>query len=122
MAYPKTVLYRWLMILTCSFGHLSLHASLLILPPPANDNCVNAIPIPISGAGYDYGTFTSSTSDLSMATAQSGEYFAESGHTRSVWYEFEVPTHRSLSVNMGGNSLENVAVTVYEPTNCLPSS
>lgn len=122
MANPKNTLYRWLMLLGCTVWHLSLYGTSLTPPPPANDNCANAIPIPISGAGYDYGTFTSETSDLSMATAQAGEYFAESGHTRSVWYEFSVPTHRSLSVDMGGINLENVAVTVYEPTTCLPSS
>ena len=121
MANPKISFYRFLMLLGSTVWHLSLYAT-SVSPPPANDNCANAIQIPISGSGFDYGTFTSTASDLSMATAQAGEYFAESGHTRSVWYEFSVPTHRSLSVNMGGSNLGNVAVTVYEPTNCLPQS
>ena len=105
MANPKNTLYSWLMLLGCTVLQQSLSGTSLTPPPPANDNCANAIPIPISSAGYDYGTYTSETSDLSMATAQAGEYFAESGHTRSVWYEFSVPTHRSLSVDMGGSNL-----------------
>jgi gliding motility-associated-like protein len=121
MANPKIVFSRLLILINIIIWLPALKASSLT-PPPANDNCANALPIPISAGGFDFGTFISETSDLSMATAQAGEYFAESGHTRSVWYQFAVPTHRSLSVDMGGNNLENVAVTVYSPTNCLPSS
>ena len=92
----------------------------MLPPPPANDNCANATPIAVSGGGFDYGVYNSATSDLSMATSQTGEFFAESGHTRSVWYEFTMPTSRSMRINMGGSNLDNVAVTVYEPTTCPP--
>lgn len=122
MTHPKRIFFRSLILLSYIICQPNLSGSGTTLPPPANDNCADAIPIPIGSGGFDYGVFISETSDLSMATAQAGEFFAESGHTRSVWYEFSVPTHRSLSVNMGGTNLGNVAVTVYEPTNCLPQS
>ena len=85
MANPKVTVQRLLILFASILWLPALHGTNLAPPPPANDNCVNAIPIPISGGGFDYGTYTSETSDLSMATAQTGEYFAESGHTRSVW-------------------------------------
>ena len=122
MANPKFVFYRFLMLLNGIVWNLPLFGTALISPPPANDNCANAIPIAISSGGFDYGTYTSSSSDLSMATSQAGEYFSESGHNRSVWYEFALPTSRSMSITMGGSNLDNVAVTVYEPTTCLPQA
>ena len=122
MANPKVVFYRFLMLQFCVIGNLSVYGTALIPPPPANDNCANAIPIVISGSGYDYATYTSETSDLSMATSQAGEHFAESGHIRSVWYEFSLPTSRNMSITMGGSNLDNTAVTVYEPTTCLPQA
>lgn len=120
-AGPKcNLLSRTLIITIFSFLMFDLHAS--IAPPPANDNCANATPIVIGNNGFDYGVYNSLTSDLEMATSQTGEHFAESGHSKSVWYEFTLPTSRTYSINMGGSNLDNIAITVYEPTSCPPQA
>ena len=90
---------------------------------PANDNCANASVIAISGGGFDYGVFTSATTDLTNATGEAGEYFSfaqPDHHVKSVWYEFTLPTRRSLKVEMFGSNLTNTAVTLYRPAACLP--
>ena len=43
---------------------------------PVNDDCVNALPIDITGGGFDLGMFNSPVIELSNATIQSGESFA----------------------------------------------
>ena len=49
---------------------------------PANDNCTNAAEIVISSSGFGMGKFTSSQSDLTRSTLQSGETFAPSNYQR----------------------------------------
>jgi gliding motility-associated-like protein len=122
MVNPSFFFQRWLMMPLFIIGQITVLAKGITLPPPVNDNCSNAIPIAITNNGFDYGVFTSETSDLTMATSQTGEYFAESGHTKSVWFQFTLPTSRSYSIVMGGSNLDNVAVTVYEPANCPPQA
>ncbi|MBK7940052.1 MAG: gliding motility-associated C-terminal domain-containing protein [Lewinellaceae bacterium] len=99
-----------------------LFSTFLQAQQPANDLCANASVIAISGAGYDYGIFTSGTADLANATGESGEYFyfALQGHVKSVWYEFTLTTRRNLKVEMSGAGLANAAITLYRPSNCLP--
>ncbi|MEO5906783.1 MAG: hypothetical protein ABIQ11_08655, partial [Saprospiraceae bacterium] len=97
-------------------------------PPPANDNCANATVIDITGGGFDYGDYTSSTSDVSMATIQAGEFlqFAP-GHTKSVWFKFSIPTRRSARIEVVATSgvipsPSDAGVTVYVSNSCLPAS
>jgi len=93
-------------------------------PPPANDDCANATPISISGGGFDYGTFNSTVSDMTMATGQAGEHFAFPGHSKSVWYEVTLPTHRNFQVRLvpaPGSTIAGVSLTLYLPVGCLPA-
>ena len=57
---------------------------------PLNDNCVNAIDIPISNGGWGYGSFVSDTVDLTGATLEGGEFVhpAQVAQDKSVWFKF----------------------------------
>lgn len=84
-------LFLWLFFLSVD--------SKLLSQAPVNDNCENALPILISGNGFDLGTFISAPTDLSNATIQAGlEYFDSSIpatlQSGSVWYSFSLPTAR----------------------------
>lgn len=99
------------------------------LPPPVNDNCTNATRIDITGGGYDYGVYSSAVSDMTMATAQSGEFFQFApNHTKSVWFTFTLLTRRSARIEVlatAGSvfpSPTDAGVTVYRSASCLPGS
>ncbi|MFN6375277.1 MAG: hypothetical protein ACK4YD_08925, partial [Chitinophagia bacterium] len=99
------------------------------LAQPANDNCVNAQTISITGGGLDKGIFNGTQIDLTTATSQSGEYYAPSIvvsglNKKSIWYKFTLSTHRSIRVSVGqpGGAIQagNVGFAVYKTSNCLP--
>ncbi|HUR30552.1 MAG TPA: hypothetical protein VMZ69_03915, partial [Saprospiraceae bacterium] len=100
-------------------------------PPPSNDNCNTADPITISGAGFDYNVFSSTSADLTTATGQPGEFFefaTEYSHKKSVWFEFDLITARGIKIKLEaapGSTLSDPkesGVTLYSPSNCLPGS
>src|SRR5687767_14853714 len=102
-----------------------------VAPPPTNDNCATADVVNISGGGYDYGTFSTTNSDLTTATGQAGEFFefaSEYAHKKSVWFEFTLPTSRSMKIKLEAAPGSFIAdpkhsgVTLYAPSNCIPSS
>src|SRR6187399_3045057 len=116
--------------LTC-FSAPPTFASLNPSPPPANDNCTNAMTIAISGGGFDYGTYISQVSDMSTATGQTGEFFEfanDYSHRKSVWFQFTIASSRRITIELEtapGSSLpdpKQSGVTLYAPSNCLPGS
>jgi len=114
-----------------SGGFLTSPSSPFIFLSPVNDNCSNAMPIPISGGGYDYGIFNSQVSDMSMASKEPGEFFEfgnEYLHTKSVWFEFTLATSRRITIKLEtapGSTLpdpKQSGVTLYAPSSCLPGA
>ena len=96
---------------------------------PINDDCSNALPIIITGNGYDFGTFNSVPTELANATVQPGESFAPAIlgaglSQKSVWYKFSIPTARQVKVTLAqaGNTITagDVGFTVYKFNSCLP--
>ena len=110
----------------CMFATTTLHAAV-----PPNDSCGGAIPITIGSGGFALGLFTSTNTDITSATLQTGETFAPSitvaGLTKkSVWYKFTLPTTRSVRVSLlqPGSAIQagNVGFTVYKTSICLPGN
>jgi len=98
-------------------------------PPPSNDACSSATVINITGGGFDYGDYTSSTSDMTTATAQAGEFFQFApGHNKSAWFTFSIPTRRSATIEMAVaagsviTSPGDAGVTVYLSPTCVPGN
>jgi len=96
---------------------------------PPNDDCVNAISLPFGSNDFGLGVFTSPTTDLAGSTLQFGESLHPiqvSGGTdkKSVWYRFNLPTHRGvrLELKQNGSSIpqSDVGFTVYYNASCLP--
>ncbi|MEP6647923.1 MAG: hypothetical protein ABJC12_12615, partial [Saprospiraceae bacterium] len=106
-----------------------LLSSKLLYGPPPNDNCSSAAIITVPAGGFQYGTYTSTVSDLTMATAEAGEFmqFAPN-HTKSVWFQFTIPTRRSAELEIiiaAGSTIPNpndAGVTVFLSPTCLPGS
>ena len=115
-----------LFVITCAWVLPSFNS--VVLPPPPNDNCASATSISITGGGYDYGVYSSSVSDMSTATAQSGEFFQFApNHTKSVWFSFNLVTRRSARIEVLATSGSfpnptDAGVTVYRSASCLPGS
>jgi hypothetical protein len=123
--------HHFLKLLLVISGMLFSHAEESSLLTPPNDNCANAMSIDISGAGFDYGSYTSQVSDLTMATGQNGEFFefaTEYAHKKSVWFEFTLVTSRSIVIKLEtapGSVLpdpKHSGLTLYAPSSCLPGS
>lgn len=85
----------------------------------------------ITGGGFDYGIFSSSISDLTMATGEPGEFFefaTEYFHRKSIWFEFNITTGRSIKIKLEaapGSVLsdpKHSGVTLYSPSTCLPGA
>src|SRR5205085_11618443 len=97
--------------------------------PPPNDSCSTATVITVPAAGFQYGTYTSTVSDMTMATSQAGEFlqFAPN-HSKSVWFQFTIPTRRSAKIEIliaAGSTIpdpSDAGVTVYLSAACLPGS
>ena len=98
---------------------------------PANDNCTNAINIPIPANGFGLGNFTSVQTDLTNATVQTGEAYAPAIFVagldkKSVWYKFSIPTIRALRVTLTqpGTTITagNAGFAVYQTNTCLPAN
>lgn len=84
-------------------GFSLLTAGTILAQAPVNDNCENAINIPISGKGFNTGTFSGTRSDVTHATLQRAEKcvndLEEVGNcTKTVWYKFYIPTTRNVGV------------------------
>ena len=114
------------MVTLLIFGTLKLHAA-----APPNDSCGGAIPIVVGNGGFALGTFTSSNSDLTSATLQTGETFAPSIlvaglDKKSVWYKFTLPTTRSVRVSLlqpgGAIQAGNVGFAIYKTSSCIPGN
>lgn len=102
---------------------------LTIWAQPVNDNCQDAVTIPVSGSGFGIGTFVSATANLTAATVQAGEEFAPSVwvaglHQKSVWYKFSISTNRKVTLRLrqAGNTIVagDVGFAVYYTPGCLP--
>ena len=101
-----------------------------LLAQPINNDCSNASVIPIGNSGFGLGTFTSSPTDLTSATLQTGESFASSSITaginkKSIWYKFSLPTTRAVRISLAqpGSSIQNgnAGFAVYKTNTCIPS-
>jgi gliding motility-associated-like protein len=132
MFYTKTSLLCRLMIAFLLLAGVKLQAQ-----APVNDDCENALPIPISGGGFDLGTFVSAPTDLSNATVQTGpayepneEYFDSSIpatlQSGSVWYSFSLPTARGCILEVEEpTGIDNFSsafagFALYYGNNCFP--
>ena len=103
----------------------------IIAQAPANDDCANAINIPIPNGNFGLGVFTSASTNLTNATVQTGESFAPAIFVagldkKSVWYKFSIPTIRAVRVTLTqpGTTITagDAGFTVYKSNTCLPGS
>jgi hypothetical protein len=108
-----------------------LYAGICYAQLPSNDNCVNAINIPIPNGNFGLGNFTSSQTNLTNATVQSGETFAPAIFVaaldkKSVWYKFSIPTIRAVRVTLTqpGTTITagDAGFAVYQTNTCLPTN
>lgn len=97
---------------------------------PANDNCTNAINIPISSGGFGLGVFTSTTIRLGDCTKQFGEVFHNSmvsagNDKKSVWFKFHLETARAVNLALKQPGIlipeDGAGFAVYYTNTCLPS-
>ena len=98
---------------------------------PANDNCGNAIEIPVPSNGFGLGNFVSVQADLTNATVQTGEAYAPAIFVagldkKSAWYKFSIPTIRAVRVTLTqpGTTITagNAGFAVYQTNGCLPTN
>ncbi len=98
---------------------------------PINDQCANALPIPINQNGYAVGKFKSTETDITNATVENNENFystiSSAGQTeKSIWYKFSLPTSRkcTFSLKQNGNDIpgNSAGFTVYLSNTCMPES
>ncbi len=99
---------------------------ILGLAQPVNDDCANAITIPIPNGGYGFGQIVGDTVDMTGAGTQLGEYFSPGvPNGKSVWYRFSVPTTREVRILLTQDSTnatpQNAAGwSLYRTSSCLP--
>ncbi|MEL6631553.1 MAG: PKD domain-containing protein [Bacteroidota bacterium] len=98
-----------------------------VMAQPPNDNCVDAINIPVPGNGYGYGLVVADTVDISQATAQTslGETFpAGVPNGVSVWYRFSLATTREVVILLEQDSTllnpGDAGWTLYQSNSCYP--
>lgn len=98
---------------------------------PGNDNCTNAIDIPIPNYGFGLGNFTAVQTNLTNATVQTGETFTPAIFVagldkKSVWYKFSLPTIRAVRVTLTqpGTTITagDAGFAVYQTNKCLPTN
>lgn len=121
-------LYRTII---CLFGILIVSDTINAAPVPANDDCAAATVINIPNGGFGLGVFTSSQSDLTQATIQTGETFAPAifvagQDKKSVWFKFSIATIRAVRVTLTqpGTTITagDAGFAVYQTNNCLPTN
>jgi gliding motility-associated-like protein len=110
---------------------LLFYGATALAAPPSNDDCSSAAIITIPNSGFGLGTFTSIQTDLTSATAQSGETFAPAIFVagldkKSVWFKFSIPTIRAIRVTLTqpGTTITagDAGFAVYQTNNCLPTN
>ncbi len=98
---------------------------------PSNDDCTNALNIPIPAAGYGLGNFTSVATNLTNASVQGTETFAPAIFVagldkKSVWYKFSIPTIRAVRITLSqpGTVITagDAGFAVYKANTCLPGN
>jgi len=118
---------KWLMALCIAYSASIFNPA---SAQPGNDNCSSASPILIPGGGFGTGIFNSANFDLTSATLQAGETFplaiAQAGQNKkSIWYEFTLPTSRSVRITLTQPSTAiqagDAGFTVYKTSSCVPS-
>jgi len=101
----------------------------LLSQAPVNDDCFNAIAIPVPAAGFGLGTFISTQINPANATVQRGEAFAPAIlvaglNKKSIWYKFSIPTIRAVRVTLSQPGIAinggDAGFTVYQSNSCLP--
>ena len=101
-----------------------------VFSQPLNDNCANAINIPISNNNWGYGSFVSDTVALSGASLEIGEYVhpAQVAQDKSAWFSFSLPTTRNVRIILrqpGPPYLMNAndaGWTLFRSGSCLPGA
>jgi len=118
------LLFQFLIAGLCHFNYCFSQA-------PSNDNCTNAIVVPIPGGGFGLGNFTSVQTNLTSATVQTSETFAPAIFVagldkKSVWYKFSIPTIRAVRVTLTqpGTTITagDAGFAVYKANSCLPTN
>jgi hypothetical protein len=103
--------------------------TLSVFAQPVNDDCDDALEIAISDNGFDLGTFTSTTIDITDATKQIGEVFhntqiSAGNDKKTVWFFFYLPTARAVNLELlqptENISQNGAGFTVFKTDNCLP--
>ncbi|MBC7886481.1 MAG: gliding motility-associated C-terminal domain-containing protein [Ferruginibacter sp.] len=98
---------------------------------PVNDNCANAINIPIPNGNFGLGNFISLPTILTNATVQTGETYAPAIFVagldkKSVWYRFSIPTIRAVRVTLTqpGTTITagDAGFAVYQTNTCMPTN
>jgi hypothetical protein len=104
--------------------------SLSVFAQPVNDHCSGAIKIPFGSDDYQLGTFSSAKADLTGSGIDAGESvtqdFVLAGINRkTVWYYFDVPTARSISITLrqkdSGIAQNDVGMEVFKSNGCYPN-
>ncbi|MCZ2355068.1 MAG: PKD domain-containing protein [Bacteroidia bacterium] len=97
---------------------------------PPNDNCSNAIDIPIPNGGFGYGNFVSSPIRMLGATVQTGEFIPiqQVARDKTVWFKFHLPTTREIRIVLEQSQSPPpmpatwAGWTLYKTNTCLPGT
>jgi gliding motility-associated-like protein len=93
------------------------------------DDCSAAMNVTLTGGGYGTGLVTSSVITITPATVQPGESFSPTnsaaGQTeKTIWYKFNLPTSRSITIRLDQNTASiasgDVGFAVYKTSSCVP--
>jgi gliding motility-associated-like protein len=87
--------------------------------------------VTLTGGGYGTGLVTSSVITITPATVQPGESFSPTnsaaGQTeKTIWYKFNLPTSRSVTIRLDQNTASiasgDVGFAVYKTSSCVPGN
>lgn len=98
---------------------------------PPNNNCDNALVIPIANNGFETGIFFSDTINIATATMQPGEtvppaIFVAGQYQKSIWFRFTIGTSRKVKLTLNqpgiGITSGDVGFSIYKAGSCLPGN
>lgn len=96
---------------------------------PNNDNFSSATEIQIKDDGFAFDTYVMSKVNFNKASKESSEYFDSLSvlhdvDDKSVWYTFEIPTARSVRIDImqqgSAIGLKDVGLAVYKASSSIP--
>jgi gliding motility-associated-like protein len=117
----KYILPSKVLILTSIFSTLSIQA----FAQPSNNNFANSSNIQLGVNDFEFGVFNSDTVSIAAANNEGGEYLLNPTYTKTVWYNFNMPTHRKIRIRVLQTpelmQSNDVGFVIYQGTPTLPN-